>query len=182
MERTSPSATPVLYVIVCGSPAARDVPEFVRRAKSSGWQVCVVPTPTGQQFVDVGELQDLTGFPVRTRYKHPDEPDVLPPADAFVVAPATFNTVNKIANGITDTLAVGLICEAMGAGKPVVVAPAMNRALACAGPYARSIALLKADGARVVLTSTTTPGPAPADLSSAAFPWSTVLNELPSLR
>lgn len=181
MERTSPSAHPVLYVIVCGSPAARDVPEFVRRAHGSGWQVCVVPTPMGRQFVDEGELQDLTGLPVRSQYKHPDEPDVLPPADAFVVAPATFNTVNKIAHGITDTLAVGLICEAMGAGKPVVVAPAMNRALACAGPYTRSIALLKADGARVVLTQTTTPGPGPAESSPEGFPWSRVLDELPSL-
>lgn len=182
MERTSPSAAPVLYVIVCGSPAARDVPEFVRRAHGAGWQVCVVPTPMGEKFVDVGELQDLTGFPVRTQYKHPDEPDVLPPADAFVVAPATFNTVNKIANGITDTLAVGLICEAMGAGKTVVVAPAMNRALACAGAYARSIALLKVDGARVVLTPTTTPGPEHAGLPQDSFPWSRVLDELPSPR
>lgn len=180
MERTSSPATPVLYVIVCGSPAARGVPEFVRRAQGSGWQVCVVPTPMGRQFVDEGELEHLTGFPVRTHYKHPDEPDVLPTADAFVVAPATFNTVNKIANGITDTLAVGLICEALGAGKVVVIAPAMNRALACAGPYARSIALLKADGARVVLTPTTTPGSGLADPSPARFPWSRVIDELPS--
>ncbi|WP_233153257.1 flavoprotein [Kineosporia sp. R_H_3] len=166
---------------MCGSPAARGVPEFVRGAQRSGWKVCVVPTPMGRQFVDATELEDLTGFPVRTAYKHPDEPDVLPAADAFVVAPATFNTVNKIANGITDTLAVGLICEAMGAGKPVVVAPAMNRALACAGPYARSIALLKADGARVVLTHTTTPGQGPTEQPTVAFPWSRVLEELPSL-
>jgi hypothetical protein len=35
----------------------------------------------------------MTGHPVRTSYKLPDEPDVLPPPDAILVAPATFNTV-----------------------------------------------------------------------------------------
>jgi hypothetical protein len=43
--------------------------------------------------------------------KHPDEPDVLPPPDAFIIAPATFNTINKLATGISDTLALGLVNE-----------------------------------------------------------------------
>lgn len=49
---------------------------------------------------------------MRFQYKHPDEPDVLPPADAFVVAPATFNTIDKWAQDISDTLALGLLNEA----------------------------------------------------------------------
>jgi hypothetical protein len=35
----------------------------------------------------------------------------LPPADAIAVAPATYNTINKWAAGISDTLALGILCE-----------------------------------------------------------------------
>jgi flavoprotein len=48
----------------------------------------------------------------------PDEPNELPAADAVIVAPATFNTVNKWATGIADTFVVGLLCELMGFGIP----------------------------------------------------------------
>jgi hypothetical protein len=59
----------------------------------------------------------------RHDYKLPGEPDLLPEPDAIIVAPATFNTINKWAAGIADTLALGLLCEATGKGLPVVVLP-----------------------------------------------------------
>ena len=59
-----------------------------------------IATPDGSKFLDAGNLAGLSGHPVRVRYKRPDEPDVLPPPNALVVAPATFNTVNKWAQGI----------------------------------------------------------------------------------
>ena len=178
VDVTSSASGPVLYVIVCGSPAARGVPDFVRSAQAAGWRVCVIPTPMGKRFVDVGELETLTGFPVRTEYKQPCEPDVLPPPDTVVVAPATFNTVNKIAAGVTDTLAVGIICEALGYQRRVIVAPAMNRALASVGAYQRSVEKLASDGVQMVLTATTTPGGGPADDPHDPFPWSAVLAAL----
>jgi hypothetical protein len=76
--------------------------------------VCVIVTPDGAKFADLAGLAELTGHPVRSQYKQPDDPDVLPPPDAFVVAPATFNTINKWANGISGTLALGLLNEALG--------------------------------------------------------------------
>jgi hypothetical protein len=63
------------------------------------------------EHTDSAELARLTGHPVRSEYKHPDEPDVLPPPDAIVVAPATTNTTIKWAAGISDTLALGLLVE-----------------------------------------------------------------------
>ena len=78
--------------------------------------MCVIAAPDGMKFLDALRLAELTGHPVRSQYKQPDEPDVLPPADAFVVAPATFNTINKWALGISDTLALGLLNEATGLG------------------------------------------------------------------
>lgn len=109
--------TPVLYVIACGGPPAGQVGEFVQVAQGLGWDVAVVATPDGAKFLDVGELAELTGHPVRVQYKQPGDADVLPPADAMVVAPATFSTVNKLAAGISDTLAMGLLNEAIGLGR-----------------------------------------------------------------
>jgi Flavoprotein len=91
-------------------------------------------TPAGTQFVDADRLADLTGHPVRDDYKRPEDPDVLPfPPDAFVVAPATFNTINTInkwANGISDTLALGLLNEGLAAGQPIAAVPNPNITLA----------------------------------------------------
>jgi hypothetical protein len=87
------SERPVLYVIACGGSPAGGLPGFVAQTQGLGWDVCVIATPSGLKFIDAAELAGLTGHPVRSEYKQPDEPDVLPPADAFVVAPATFNTV-----------------------------------------------------------------------------------------
>lgn len=181
MDVTSTAPGPVLYVIVCGSPAARGVPDFVRTAQGAGWRVCVIPTPMGRRFVDVDELATLTGFPVRTEYKEPHEPDALPPAAVIVVAPATFNTVNRIAHGITDTLGVGLVCEALGYRRPVIVVPAMNRALANVGSYRRSLEQLASDGAQLILTETTRPGADHEMRTEDPFPWSSVAEALPRL-
>jgi phosphopantothenoylcysteine synthetase/decarboxylase len=168
---------PVLYVVICGSPAARDVYDFLEHAQDAGWRVCAVTTPMGEKFVDTQRLETLTGHPVRSSYKNPDDPDVLPPADAFVVAPASFNTVNKIAHGVSDTLAVGLVCEGLGHGRPVIVAPWFNRALARNGAYRRSLQHLRDDGVRLVLTERTQPG-APLPDHDEPFPWKDVLAEL----
>jgi hypothetical protein len=99
----------VLYVIACGGRPAGDLPAFVQEAQAGGWEVCVIATPSALKFMDPAGLAELTGHVVRCDYKQPEEPDVLPPADAMVVAPATFNTINKWAAGISDTLALGLL-------------------------------------------------------------------------
>ena len=72
------------------------MPDLVKHAQGEGWDVCVIGTRMGLRFLDADLLRDLAGRPVRDDYKRPDEPDVLPDADAFVVAPATFNTTNKV--------------------------------------------------------------------------------------
>jgi phosphopantothenoylcysteine synthetase/decarboxylase len=105
--------TPVLYVIACGGPPASQVADFVRYAQDQGWDTAVIATPDGARFLDTALLTELTGHPVRVQYKQPGDPDVLPPATAMAVAPATFSTVSKLAHGISDTLALGLLNEAI---------------------------------------------------------------------
>ena len=140
----------VLYVLVCGSPAARSVGDLVELAQRDGWDVCVVTTPDGRKFVDTDRLAAQTGHPVRSNYKHPDEPDLLPPADALVVAPATVNTVNKWAAGIADTLVLGLLVEAYGKGLPVVALPYTNREMAAHPAFQESVARLRGWGITVL--------------------------------
>jgi len=65
------------------------------QAQAAGGEVCVITTPHGTKFLDLAQLEQLTGHPVRSEYKRPEEPDVLPRADALVVFPATFNTIKE---------------------------------------------------------------------------------------
>ncbi|GIH04551.1 flavoprotein [Rhizocola hellebori] len=140
----------VLYIICCGSPVARDVGRLVALAQERSYDVCVVPTPDGRKFVDVPTLAEQTGHPVRSFYKQPGDPDVLPAADAFIVAPATINTVNKWAAGITDTLALGLINEAYGMGKPVVAMPYTNHLQARHPVFQENLGKLRSWGVKVL--------------------------------
>lgn len=113
----------------------------------------MIATPDGMKFLDAARLADLTGYPVRSQYKQPDEPDVLPPADALVVAPASFNTINKWAHGISDTLALGLLNEAVGLRLPIVAAPWLGEGLMRHPVLQRSVTELRQWGVRVILDS-----------------------------
>jgi hypothetical protein len=175
---------PVLYVVVCGAPPATEVPALlVGHAQAVGWDVCAILSPIAVGFLQpqqVSDLAELTGHTVRSQFKQPGTPDVLPPPDAILVAPATFNTVNKIANGISDTLAVAVVCEALGAGKPTVIAPWQNQALSSYPAYGRSIGYLLDAGAHLILTDRTRPAPAP-DAPRDGFPWPQVRDAVEDL-
>jgi phosphopantothenoylcysteine synthetase/decarboxylase len=119
---------PVLYALVTGSPAARDVGRLVDLAQSDGWEVCVIASPDGRRFIDGDALAAKTGHVVRSSYKDPEAPDVLPPADAMIVAPITCNSLAKWAAGISDTLPLGLLVEGVGKKQPVVAMPFSNYA------------------------------------------------------
>ncbi|MBS2546939.1 flavoprotein [Catenulispora sp. NL8] len=169
---------PVLYAIGCGGYPSEFMPELVRHAQGEGWDVCVIGTRMGMRFLDTELLRELTGYPVRDDYKNPNEPDVLPDADAFVVAPATFNTVNKVAGGISDNLALGLVNEAIGMGKPVILAPWPNQELVKHPAFPRSVELLAEAGVRFVLDRAALPLPASGRPGAATFPWAQVYSAL----
>ncbi len=166
---------PVLYVVAGGGPPAADLAGFAGFAQQQGWDVCVITTPDGAKFTDTGELARLTGHPVRDRYKDPGDPDVLPPADAFVMAPATFNTINKLACGISDTLALGLVNEAVGLGLPIIAVPWPNTALARHPAFRRSLAELRDWGITIIFDPARLP---PVAGDSPPFPWPRLRAEL----
>ncbi|NES13975.1 MULTISPECIES: flavoprotein [Micromonospora] len=175
---------PVLYVIACGSPLARDVVKLVDLAQRDGWDVCVVTTPDGAKFVDRAALARQTGHPVRSHYKNPGDLDVLPPADAMLVCPATVNTVNKWAAGITDTLALGLLVEAQGLGVPIAAVPYTNTAMAAHPAFRAGLARLREWGVQVVFGDHVVPlhPPGTGEQHLDAFPWAAGLAALPGAR
>ncbi|GAA2907330.1 flavoprotein [Streptosporangium fragile] len=165
-------AANLLQVIVCAAGPAGGVGLLVAAAQERGWTVQVVATPAALDFINVDDLERRTGRPVRSRPRKPDEPKP-PRADAIVVAPATYNTVNKFAQGIADTYALGLLAEAPGLGIPVVVMPCVNGALASRVPFRRSVEALRAEGVRVLFgPGGFEPGAPGTDGGPAeAYPW-----------
>jgi hypothetical protein len=73
------------------------------------------------------------------------------PADAIIVAPATYNTINKWAQGISDTYALGILAQTTALGVPIVVLPFVNSALAARAPFRRSIEELRREGVHILL-------------------------------
>ncbi len=178
------TATPVLYVVACGGRPAGDLPSFIPKLKVQGWEVCIIATPSALKFIDLAVLGELTGHVVRYDYKQPDEPDVLPPADAIAVAPATFNTINKWAHGSSDTLALGILNEAIGLGLPMVAVPVPNIALAKHPAFQESVGRLRSWGVRLLFDPERYPLPTPNMGAPAAklFPWDALIEATGELR
>ena len=164
----------VLHLVVCAAPAAAEVGRLVELAQDDGWRVCVIATPVGRRFVDVDFLEGLTAEPVRSEYRLPHEPKTMPLADAVVVAPATFNTINKWATGIADTFAVSLLCETMGSEVPILAVPVLNDELARHTAFSTNLAALRHMGVTVLFDPKASP--------TARIPsWERILEELNGL-
>jgi phosphopantothenoylcysteine decarboxylase len=170
----------VLYAVACGSPPAREIGTLVRLAQAEAWDVCVVTTPDGRKFVDVPALAALTGHPVRSLYKNPGDPDVLPDASAMVVAPATVNTMVKWSLGIADTLALGLLVEGLGKGLPMVALPFTNAAMARHPGFAEAVTRLRGWGVDVLYGDDVIElhPPGTGEARAGEFPWRLALDAL----
>jgi phosphopantothenoylcysteine synthetase/decarboxylase len=142
----------VLYLIVCAAPPASHLASSVKRLRQDlGWEICPVVTPAALAWTDVQGLHDATGHPVRSEFRAADEPEFTPRGDAVLVAPATFNTINKCSTGMSDNLALGLINEALGTDSvALAVVPWVNASLCSHPAYAPNLALLQAAGAHIV--------------------------------
>ncbi|MDI3420379.1 flavoprotein [Streptomyces luteolus] len=162
---------PFLYVVVCAAGVAADTGMLITAAQERQWEVGVIATPQGLGFLDVEAVAEQTGYPIRSAWRAPGDPRPLPDPDAIAVAPATFNTVNKWAAGIADTLAVATLCEAYGSGVPTAVLPSVSAQLAAHPAYGASLERLRDMG---VAIADSRPSPGTDD-----FPWERVLDLLP---
>jgi phosphopantothenoylcysteine synthetase/decarboxylase len=173
----------VLYIVTCATPAARDVGTLVSLAQGEGWTVCVIATPLATRFIDQATLEEQTGFPVRSDYKQPGTPDILPPATAIIVGGASSNTINKWAAGISDTLALGLLTEGIGLGLPLVALPFLNAAQAAHPAFSRSVQELRQAGVKVLLGDEghTPHPPHQGSIHLPHYPWDKALRAVEEL-
>jgi phosphopantothenoylcysteine synthetase/decarboxylase len=167
-----------LSVIVCGAGPATAIATLIKLACDRGWMVQVVATPAALNFFDQAVIEKQTGIPVKSEYSTPGAPRSQIP-DALIVAPATYNTINKWARGISDTYALGVLAEMTGLGVPVVVLPFVNSALAGRLPFQRSIETLRAEGVRILLGrgGIEPHQPRTGDGLVASYPWHLALDE-----
>ena len=145
--------------------AAYKALEVVRLATKAGHAVRVVQTPDAERFVGAASFAALTGAPVLTTEWERDPargafPDQTPPdheplshlelvrnADVLLVAPATANTIAKLAHGLADNL---LTSSALAATCPLVIGPAMNHHMWEHPATQANIATLRERGATIV--------------------------------
>jgi phosphopantothenoylcysteine decarboxylase/phosphopantothenate--cysteine ligase len=150
---------------VSGGIAAYKALEFIRLASGAGHSLRVVQTPTSQRFVGAASFAALTGAPILTdEFEHDPArgafPGQEPPshqplshlqlvanADLYLIAPASANTLAKLAGGFADNL---LSSCALAATCPLVVAPAMNNHMYEHAATQANIELLRARGVHII--------------------------------
>ena len=150
---------------VSGGIAAYKALELVRLATGAGHAVRVVQTPASRRFVGSASFAALSGAPVLVDEFERDPargafPDQRPPehdpighlelvrnADLYVIAPASANTIAKLAGGLADNL---LTSAALAARCPLVLAPAMNNHMYEHPAVQANLATLRARGVLVI--------------------------------
>lgn len=142
-----------LLLCVCGGIAAYKAAELVRRLRDAGAQVQVAMTENAQRFVGAQTFQALSGHPVRTSLWDAQAEAAMGHlelarwADRIVIAPATANTLARLAQGFADDL-VSTLCLATTA--PISVAPAMNHRMWLHPATQANVDTLRARGVQVI--------------------------------
>ena len=154
-----------LLLGVSGGIAAFKALEFVRLATERGHAVRVIQTHSSKRFVGTASFAALTGAPVLSgeferdplRGSFPGEPlpehdpanhlALVAAADLFLIAPASANTVAKLAAGLADNL---LTNAALAASCPLLVAPAMNNRMFEHPATRANLALLRERGVTII--------------------------------
>jgi phosphopantothenoylcysteine decarboxylase/phosphopantothenate--cysteine ligase len=147
---------------VTGSIAAYKAVELASKLTQAGAVVEVILTPSAEKFVTPLTFQSVTGRRAYTeaelwgREGHVTHVGLGHAADLMVIAPASANTIAKLANGIGDTL---LSLTALAARCPLVVAPAMDAGMYSHPATQKNVEILKERGATFI-------GPAVGHLAS----------------
>src|SRR4051812_1896649 len=154
----------ILLGVTGGISAYKSV-ELARLAIKAGHSVRVVQTPASTRFVGTSTFEGITGAPVLidefeadpARGAFPgDEPPAHAPishlelvrhADAYVIVPASANTIAKLAHGLADNL---LTSAALASAAPLVVAPAMNHKMWRHPATQANVETLRLRGATIV--------------------------------
>lgn len=138
---------------VTGSIAAYKAVEVLRRLQEQGAEVRVVMTRNACRFVSKLTFEALSGFPVLSDEYDPQERgpighiDVTSGLDLALIAPATANSIGKLAAGIADDV---LTSALMALDCPLIIAPAMNDRMYRNAVLRRNVASLRELGVRFI--------------------------------
>ncbi len=160
---------------VCGSVACIKAPEIARELMRHGGDVWTVMTRAAQQLISPDLMEWATGNPVVTRLTGGIEHVALGcggegSAALVLIAPATANTIGKIAAGIDDTPVTSLATTALGSGIQVIVAPAMHASMYRHPAVLDNIKKLQSMGIRVLL-------PEVSEGKAKIIDWNTIVEE-----
>ena len=164
----------LIYLVLSGTTTAARCPELLHGLLGLGFTtVVVLPTPNASRTIAPRELADVPGVQVVESYF-----DLAirprPPRGVVLFAPCSFNSLNKLAHGIADNLALSVVAEAIGRRTPVIVAPSLNQPLLDHPQAQASLRTLPTWGVTLVPPLDTGEGPrlAPtAQLLDAARPF-----------
>ncbi len=149
-----PSGARRVLLCVCGGIAAYKAAELVRRLRDDAeTRVIVAMTENAQRFVGAQTFQALSGQPVRTSLWDAGAEAAMGHlelahwASQVIIAPATANSIARLAHGLADDL-VSTLCLATTA--PVAIAPAMNHRMWLHPATQANIATLRSRGVQVI--------------------------------
>lgn len=138
---------------VTGSIAAYKAAQLVRLLVKEGMEVKVIMTPLAKEFITPLTLATLSRNPILVDFFNPENGDWNSHvdlgmwADAYLIAPATANTIGKMVNGVADNL---LITTYLSAKCPVFIAPAMDLDMFAHPSTRRNIDILRSYGNQII--------------------------------
>jgi phosphopantothenoylcysteine synthetase/decarboxylase len=149
----------VAYLALSGTTTAARCPELLRGLVELGFStVIALPTPNASRVIAPRELADIERVQVVESYF-----DLgirpRPPYGVVLFAPCSFNSLNKLAHGIADNLALSVVAEAIGRRTPVIVGPSLNAPLLDHPEAQSSLAKLPGWGVTIVPPVDTGEGP-----------------------
>src|SRR6202158_4440950 len=129
MESRGAERFDIAYLVLSGTTTSARCPELLRELLGLGFAtVIALPTPNASRVIALRELADVEGAQVVQSYF-----DLAirprPPRGVVLFAPCSFNSLNKLAHGIADSLALSVVAEAIGRRTPVIVGPSLNAPL-----------------------------------------------------
>jgi len=148
-----------IVIGVSGSIAAVEVPKIVRELIRHGADVRAVMSPEATRLITPETLEFATGHPPVTRLTgNVEHVTLLGPgegrADLYLIAPATANTISKIAYGIDDTPVTSCASVALGGRVPMLLAPAMHSHMGLNPAVAENLEKLRGWGVGIIASQT----------------------------
>ncbi|MFB3765307.1 MAG: bifunctional phosphopantothenoylcysteine decarboxylase/phosphopantothenate--cysteine ligase CoaBC [Methanotrichaceae archaeon] len=144
----------IIAVGVTGSIAAVRAIDLIRDLIRRGAEVHCIMSPAARQILHPFALEYASSNPVITeitgRVEHVHFCGIGGLADLLLIAPATANTIGKVACGIDDTPVTTFATTALGSGKPVMVVPAMHEAMYRHPAVMKNIDALRSMGIAVI--------------------------------